>query len=46
VRSLVDILQGKYPLPIIYQPEQLRQRVIDTYGFKRFAATLMGYLKE
>ena len=46
VRSLVEILQGKYPLPIIYQPEQLRQRVIDTYGFKRFAATLMGYLNE
>jgi len=46
VRSLVDILQGNYPLPIIYQPEQLRQKVIDIYGFKRFAATLMGYLNE
>jgi len=34
--TIVEILQGKYSLPILYQPETLRQKVIQTYGFDRF----------
>lgn len=44
--TLTEMLQGTYPNPLIYQPEQLRQRVIDTYGFERFKAILKGYLDE
>jgi glycosyltransferase involved in cell wall biosynthesis len=44
--TLVEILQGTYPNPLIYQPEQLRQRVIDIYGFERFKRTLKGYLDD
>lgn len=39
-RSLIQILQGKYPNPILYQPEVLRQKVIDVFGFERFKQTL------
>jgi glycosyltransferase involved in cell wall biosynthesis len=34
--TTVQILQGTYAHPIMYQPEALRQKVIDTYGFKAF----------
>jgi glycosyltransferase involved in cell wall biosynthesis len=44
--TLIQILQGKYPQPILYQPEVLRQKVIDTYGFERFKQTLSEYLEE
>ena len=44
--TLVEILQGTYPNPLIYQPEQLRQRAIDIYGFERFKRTLKGYLDD
>jgi glycosyltransferase involved in cell wall biosynthesis len=36
---LTQILQGTYPHPILYQPEVLRQKVIDTYGLDRFKQT-------
>lgn len=39
-QTLIQILQGKYPHPIVYQPELLRQKVIDTFGFERFKQTL------
>jgi glycosyltransferase involved in cell wall biosynthesis len=44
--SLVGILQGSYPAPALYRPDELRRRVIDAYGFERFTGTLAGYLKE
>jgi glycosyltransferase involved in cell wall biosynthesis len=44
--TLVEILQGTYPNPLIYQPEQLRQRVIDIYGFERFKRTVKAYLDD
>jgi glycosyltransferase involved in cell wall biosynthesis len=44
--TLIQILQGKYPQPILYQPEVLRQKVIDTYGFDRFKQILSEYLEE
>ncbi len=39
-QTLIQILQGTYPHPIIYQPEVLRQKVIDRFGFERFKQTL------
>ncbi|OKH40419.1 glycosyltransferase [[Phormidium ambiguum] IAM M-71] len=37
---LTQILQKKFPHPIMYQPEILRQKVIEIYGFARFKQTL------
>jgi hypothetical protein len=42
----VDILQGRYPNSLMYQPEQLRQQVMDTYGLERFQHTLKDYLDK
>ena len=38
-QTLIQILQGTYPNPLIYQPEALRQKIIDTFGFERFKQT-------
>jgi glycosyltransferase involved in cell wall biosynthesis len=35
-RTIVQILQRTYPQPIMYQPEALRQKIIDLYGWERF----------
>jgi hypothetical protein len=35
-QTLVQILQGTYPNPLMYQPELLRQKVIEIYGFDKF----------
>ncbi len=42
--TIVQVLQGEYPLPILYQPETLRQKVIATYGFDRFKQYLFNLL--
>lgn len=42
-QTLIQILQGTYSHPLIYQPELLRQKVIDTYGFEVFKRTLESY---
>lgn len=39
-QTLTKILQGTYPHPIMYQPQVLRQKVIEIYGFDRFKQTL------
>ncbi len=44
--TLVSILQRNYPNPLMYQPENLREKVIEIYGFEKFKATLAGYLEE
>lgn len=44
--TLVQILQGTYPNSLMYQPEALRQKVIETYGFQRFQQTLAQYLND
>ncbi|MEH2416554.1 glycosyltransferase [Nostoc sp.] len=43
-RTLVQILQGVYPNKLMYQPDILRQRVIDYFGFEQFKTTLAKYL--
>ena len=34
--NLIEILQGTYPNPLIFQRELLRQQVIKNYSFERF----------
>lgn len=43
-QTLIRILRGIYPHPIMYQPEMLRERVIDAFGFERFKQTLSKQL--
>ena len=45
-KILIQILQGTYPNPLIYQPEALRQKVIEKFGFERFKQTLSNYLEN
>ena len=45
-RTIIQILQGTYPHHLMYQPESLRQQVIDTFGFEQFQKTLAGYLQD
>ncbi len=44
-QTLIQILQGHYPHPLMYQPEALRQKVIDTFGFERFKQALASHLE-
>lgn len=45
-QSLIQMLQGTYPNPLMYQPEALRQAVIDTYGMAAFQRRLADLLQE
>lgn len=45
-KTLIQLLQGIYPNRVLYQPEVLRQKVIDIYGCDRFKQTLSNYLEE
>lgn len=42
--ALIRILKKQHPLSILYQPERLRTRVIEEYGFERFKQRLAGLL--
>ncbi|WP_017711650.1 glycosyltransferase [Prochlorothrix hollandica] len=43
--TLIQILQGSYPHPLMYQPQALRQKVIEVYGFQAFQDKLLGLLQ-
>jgi glycosyltransferase involved in cell wall biosynthesis len=43
-QTLIQILQGHYPNPLMYEPQLLRQKVIEIYGFEQFKRTLINYL--
>ena len=45
-KTIIQICTGTYPHPLMYQPEVLRQKVIDIYGFDHFKHTLFKYLEE
>jgi phosphatidylinositol alpha-1,6-mannosyltransferase len=45
-QTLTQILQGKYPHPLIYQPEKLRQRTLEIFGFQRFQNTVSQLLSN
>jgi glycosyltransferase involved in cell wall biosynthesis len=44
--TLIKILRYAYPNSLIYQPEALRQKVIDNFGFERFQQTLASLLDK
>jgi glycosyltransferase involved in cell wall biosynthesis len=44
--TLLHILQGTYPHPILYQPELLRREVIARFGFAQFQKTVGYYLEQ
>ncbi len=44
--TLTQILQGTYANPILYQPQLLRQKVIEIFGFDRFQKTLAELLQN
>jgi glycosyltransferase involved in cell wall biosynthesis len=43
-QTSIQILQGNYSHPLIYNPEALRQKVIETFGFESFQKTLANFL--
>lgn len=45
-QTVIQILQRKYPNPLIYQPQALRNQVINKFGFERFQQTLRNYLED
>ncbi|WP_017314707.1 glycosyltransferase [Mastigocladopsis repens] len=45
-KTLIKILQGTYPNPLMYQPEALRLMVIHKFGFEHFKQTLASYLDK
>ncbi len=45
-KTIIQICTGTYLHPIIYQPDVLRQKVIDIYGFDHFKDRLSKYLEE
>lgn len=44
--TLTQMLQRIYPHPILYQPQALRQKVIEKFGFERFQQTLADLLRN
>jgi glycosyltransferase involved in cell wall biosynthesis len=44
-QTIVQILQGTYPNSLIYQPELLRQKVIEYFSFDSFKKTLGDLIK-
>jgi glycosyltransferase involved in cell wall biosynthesis len=45
-QTLITILQGTYPNPLMYQPQALRLKTIEYFGFDRFQQTLGSYIDE
>ncbi|MBD2099617.1 glycosyltransferase [Leptolyngbya sp. FACHB-261] len=45
-QTLTTVLQGTYPNPRIYQPEWLRQQVIERFGWQQFQKTLAELLQN
>ncbi len=46
INAIVKIIHYAYPNSLMYQPEALRQKVIDTFGFDRFQQTLASHLDQ
>jgi glycosyltransferase involved in cell wall biosynthesis len=45
-QAIVDTLKGRHLLPILYQPELLRETVIEIYGFDKFKERLAMILSH
>jgi glycosyltransferase involved in cell wall biosynthesis len=44
--SLIQIINKTYPLPILYQPNNLRNKVIIKFGLENFKLTLANLLNQ
>ncbi len=44
--TIVKILRRSYPNALMYQPQLLRKKVIEAYGFECFQATFAKHLKD
>ena len=44
--TIIQIIQGKHPNPLMYQPEALRSKVIEIFGFESFKNTLSRHLNN
>jgi glycosyltransferase involved in cell wall biosynthesis len=45
-RTLIQILQGTFDNPILYQPESLRKKVIENFGFECFKQRLAELMES
>ena len=45
-QTLIQIFQGTYPNPLLYQPELLRRKVIDYFSIERFNKTLSTLIES
>ncbi len=45
-QNLIQILQGTYPHPLMYQPQQLRRKAIERFEYSRFRQTLRGMMQR
>lgn len=44
--TLTQLLQHRYPHPLMWRPEELRRQVVDEFGFGKFCATLSHHLRR
>lgn len=44
--ALIKILQRKYPNPIIYKPEELRQATVKRFAFPQFCQSLKALVQQ
>jgi glycosyltransferase involved in cell wall biosynthesis len=44
--TIIQILQQTYPNQLMYQPENLRHKVIEHFGFEQFQNTLSNHLTD
>ncbi len=44
--AVIKIIQYNYPNTLMYQPEALRRKVIDNFGFERFQQTLASHFDQ
>jgi glycosyltransferase involved in cell wall biosynthesis len=44
-QTIIQILQGTYPNSLMYEPQNLRQKVISTFGLEQFQTTLAKHLE-
>ena len=45
-KTIIQILQGNYPNPLLYKPELLRKKVIKIFSFERFNTTLTNLINQ
>ena len=44
--TLIAILKKEYPLPLMYEPMNLRARVLEEYGYERFRTLVATHLDD